>query len=143
MLGFLFVSSGPSNETRYSTTPTPLKWRWSEYNFQKAAETIIFFPVQHFLQKISLYSCPRVATVKLSSSYRPDTVADTRTPGEVVFRYSCLFVSYMFYCACLHTRVMYNTRIILYTIPSSRLRITVGVCPYDGNIFVLKYHKPF
>lgn len=40
-----------------------------------------FFFVQYFLQKISLHFCPRVATVKLSSTYRPDTVADTRTPG--------------------------------------------------------------
>jgi len=43
MLGSLFVSSGPSNETRYSTTPTPPKWRWSEYNFQKPAQKLLFF----------------------------------------------------------------------------------------------------
>lgn len=109
--------------------------------FPKAcSETIIIFFVQYFLQKISLYSCPRVATVKLSSTYHPDTVADTGTPGQVLFRYSCPSVSYMFYCARLHTCDMY-THIIFYTIPSSRLRVTVGVCPYDGNIFVLKYHK--
>lgn len=63
---------------------------WNEIS--KTLQKKFFFSYFISSRKISLYPRPRVATVKSSaspSSSRPDTAADTRTPGEVVSRYSC------------------------------------------------------
>jgi len=60
---------------------------WNEISKTQQKKNFFFFRTS-FSPKKSVYPRPRVATVKLSSS-RPDTAADTRTPGEVVSRYSC------------------------------------------------------
>lgn len=64
---------------------------WNEIS-KTLQKPLFFFRTSFPPKKISLYPSPRVATVKLSasrSSSRPDTAADTRTPGEVVSQYSC------------------------------------------------------